>query len=171
MRTDQAGIAYGYERAEIMKKLKSESKDNRKALIVTDKQLEVIKMSCELYGRIQLGQFREFSEIVTQTGFSGYEIRVQPERGDGETDEHYNEKCDKMYDGDMLVQQCIEGVMEGLYRHAYCWDGKPRTNEANVALDIWSFVDGRRDDGFHMGSEPLPKLLELDGDTWKETKK
>ena len=137
----------------------------KKALIVTDKQLDVIKSACELYGRIQLGQFREFSEIVTQTGFSGYGIRVQPKREDDETDEHYNEKCDKVYDGDMLVQQCIEGVMEGLYRHAYRWDEKPRTNEANVALDIWSFVDGRREDSdFHMGSEPLPKLKELNND-------
>lgn len=133
----------------------------KKALIVTDKQLGVIQDACELYGRIQLGQFREFSEIVTQTGFSGYDIRVQPKRGDDETDEHYNEKCDKMYDGDMLVQQCIEGVMEGLYRHAYRWDGKPRTNEANVALDIWAALDGRRDGGFHMGSEPLVQVKEM----------
>ena len=136
----------------------------KKALIVTDKQLGVIQDACELYGRIQLGQFREFSEIVTQTGFSGYGIRVQPKREDDETDEHYNEKCDKMYDGDMLVQQCIEGVMEGLYRHAYRWDGKPRTNEANVALDIWAALDGRRDGGFHMGSEPLVHVKESDGD-------
>lgn len=27
-----------------------------KSLIVTDKQLEVIKEACELYGRIQIGQ-------------------------------------------------------------------------------------------------------------------
>ena len=136
-------------------------KETKKALIVTDKQLQVIKDACELYGRIQLGQFREFSEIVTQTGFSGYGIRVQPKREDDETDEHYNEKCDKVYDGDMLVQQCIEGVMEGLYRHAYRWDGKPRTNEADVALDIWAVLDGRREDGFHMGTEPLVKVKEL----------
>ena len=134
----------------------------KKALIVTDKQLDVIKMSCELYGRIQLGQFREFSEIVTQTGFSGYEIRVQPKRGDDETDEHYNEKCDKMYDGDIVVQECIEGVMEGLYRHAYRWDGKPRTTEANIALDIWAVLDGRREDGFHMAPEPLVQVREVE---------
>ena len=136
----------------------------KKALIVTDKQLSVIRDACELYGRVQLGQFRGFSEILTQTGFSGYEIRVQPKREDGETEEHYNEKCDKVYDGDMLVQECIEGVMEGLYRHAYRWDGKPRTNEADVALDIWAVLDGRREDGFHMGSEPLVQVKESDGD-------
>ena len=146
--------------------------NKKKMLIVTDKQLEVIKSACELYGRIQIGQFRGFSEIVTQTGFYGYEIRVQPERKEDETDEQYKARRDALFDRDALVQDCLEGAIEGIYRHAYRWDGMPRTNEANIALDIWSFVDGRREDStFHMGSEPLPKLLESDGDTWKEMKK
>ena len=131
---------------------------DKKVLMVTDKQLQVIRDACELYGRIQLGQFRMFAEVVTQTGFSGYGIRVQPKQKDGETDEQYNERCDRVYDGDMLIQDCIEGAVEGLYRHAYRWDGKPRTNEADIALDIWAVLDGRREDGFHMGSEPLVKV-------------
>ena len=117
--------------------------------------------ACELYGRIQLGQFRMFSEIVTQTGFSGYEIRVKPKRNDNETDEQYNERCDRLYDGDLLKQDCIEGAVEGIYRHAYGWDSKPRTNEADIALDIWAVLDGRREDGFHMGSEPLVKAEDV----------
>ena len=134
----------------------------KKALIVTDKQLEVIKMSCELYGRIQLGQFREFSEIVTQTGFSGYEIRVQPERKDDETDEEYKERREYLYRRDELTKECLEGAVEGLYRHAYRWDGKPRTTEANIALDIWAVLDGRREDGFHMAPEPLVQVKDME---------
>jgi len=134
----------------------------KKALIVTDKQLGVIQDACELYGRIQLGQFSEFSEIVTQTGFSGNSIRVEPKQGENEDDDDYRERCRLKYDEDMLVQQCIEGAVEGIYRHAYHWDGKPRTTEANIALDIWAVLDGRREDGFHMAPEPLVKVREVD---------
>lgn len=133
----------------------------KKALIVTDAQLKTIKSACELYGRIQLGQFRGFAEIVTQTGFSGNSIRVEPKQGENEDDDDYRERCRLKYDEDMLVQQCIEGAVEGIYRHAYRWDGKPRPNEANVALDIWAMLDGRREDGFHMGSEPLVQIEEI----------
>lgn len=135
--------------------------NDKKALMVTDKQLQVIRDACELYGRIQLGQFRMFAEVVTQTGFSGYGIRVQPKQKDGETDEQYNERCAKVYDEDMLIKDCIEGTVEGLYRHTYRWDGKPRTNEADIALDIWAKLDGRREDtDFGMSSEPLVKVDE-----------
>ena len=135
-----------------------------KSLIVTDKQLEVIKSACELYGRIQLGQFRMFAEIVTQTGFSGYGIRVELERREEENDEQYKARCDEQYEKDSLMQDCFAGAVEGIYRHAYRWDGKPRPNEANVALDIWAVLDGRREDGFHMGTEPLPEVKELNND-------
>ena len=138
--------------------------DSRKALIVTDKQLQVIKSACELYGRIQIGQFRGFAEIVTQTGFDGAGIRVLPERAEDQTVEQYNELCDRRYDGDMLVCRCIEGAITGIYREAYHWEGKPRTNEASIALDLWAVLDGRRkDNDFHMGSEPLVKVQD-----WKE---
>ena len=128
----------------------------QKALIVTDAQLQVIKDACELYGRIQLGQFRMFAEIVTQTGFSGYDIRVDTE----EKDEQYKVL---EYEKDVRTKECIEGALEGIYRQAYMFDGKPRTNESSVALDIWAVLDGRREDGFHMGTEPLVKVKELGG--------
>ncbi len=133
-----------------------------KALIVTDKQLGVIQDACELYGRIQLGQFRGFAEIVTQTGFDGFGIRVRPERKEDETDEQYIARCDALFDRDALVQDCIEGAVEGIYRHAYRWDGKPRTTEANIALDIWAVLDGRREDtNFSMSTEPLVQVKEI----------
>ena len=135
----------------------------KKALIVTDKQLDVIKAACELYGRIQLGQFRGFSEIVTQTGFDGFGIRVQPERKEDETDEEYRERREYLYRRDELVQDCLEGAVEGIYRHAYRWEGMPRTNEANISLDIWAVLDGRRDDtDFHMGSEPPVQVKDVE---------
>lgn len=143
-----------------------------KALIVTDKQLQVIKDSCELYGRIQIGQFEQFAEIVTQTGFEGSLLRVKPDRDKDETDEHYKARCDKLEEDDRLVCSALIGAIHGIYREIYNWNNKPRTNESSVALDLWSFVEGRRDGtDFRMGSEPLPKLFELDGDTWKEMKK
>ena len=136
----------------------------KKALIVTDKQLAVIKAACELYGRIQLGQFRGFSEIVTQTGFDGFGIRVQPERKEDETDEEYRERREYLYRRDELVQNCLEGAVEGIYRHAYRWEGMPRTNEENISLDIWTVLDGRRDDSdFHMGTEPLVQVKDMEG--------
>ena len=138
--------------------------NKKKMLIVTDKQLEVIKFACELYGRIQIGQFTQFAEIVTQTGFSGWTLRVKPERKEDETDEKYIARCDALYDRDALVQDCLEGAVEGIYRHAYRWDGMPRTNEANISLDIWAKLDGRREgESFHMGSEPLVQVKEMEG--------
>lgn len=133
-----------------------------KALIVTDKQLGVIQDACELYGRIQLGQFREFAEIVTQTGFSGHLIRVEPKQVEKEDDDDYRERCRLTYDKDFYIQECIEGAVEGIYRHAYRWDGKPRTTEADIALDIWAVLDGRREDGFHMAPEPLVQVREVE---------
>ena len=134
----------------------------KKALIVTDKQLQVIKDACELYGRIQLGQFRGFAEIVTQTGFDGLGIRVKPERKDDETNEEYKERCEYFYRRDELTKDCLEGAVEGIYRHAYHWEPKPRTTEADIALDIWAVLDGRREDGFHMAPEPLVQVREVE---------
>ncbi len=137
--------------------------DSRKMLIVTEKQLQIIKNACELYGRIQIGQFRGFSEIVTQTGFDGFGIRVQPERKEDETDEEYRERREYLYRRDELVQNCLEGAVEGIYRHAYRWEGMPRTNEANISLDIWAVLDGRRDDtDFHMGTEPPVQVKDVE---------
>jgi hypothetical protein len=61
---------------------------------------------------------------------------------------------------DRLICDCIDGALDGLYRYAYNYEPKPRANEANIALDIWATLDGRRDDGFHFGSEPLIKVEE-----------
>jgi len=143
---------------------KSKETGIKKALIVTDAQIQVIKNACELYGRIQLGQFRGFAEIVTQTGFDGFGIRVEPKRKEDETDEEYKERREYIYRQDELTKDCIEGAVEGLYRHAYRWNGKPRTTEADIALDIWAFLDGRRDDGFHMAQEPLVEVREVTDD-------
>ena len=35
-------------------------------------------------------------------------------------------------------------------------------NEADVALDVWAVLDGRREDGFRMGSEPLVQVRDLE---------
>ena len=137
------------------------TKDSRKALIVTDKQLNVIRDACELYGRIQLGQFRGFAEIVTQTGFNGWGLRVQPNRNKDETDEYFKARCYSEEEHDMEVNACIVGAITGIYREAYHWEGKPRTNEAEIALDVWAVLDGRRkDNDFRMGSEPLVKVVD-----------
>lgn len=132
-----------------------------KTLTVTEKQLQVIKDACELYGRIQIGQFVPFAEIVTQTGFYGWTLRVQPKRKDGESDERYKARCDRMEEEDRLVCKTLVGAINGIYREAYGWDVKPRTNEADVALDIWAKLDGRREDtDFSMSSEPLVRVDE-----------
>lgn len=131
-----------------------------KSLIVTDKQLQVIKDACELYGRIQLGQFERFAEIVTQTGFAGWDLRVQPKRSKDETDLSYKRRCDIAEEIDMHICHCIYGALEGIYRQAYHYESKPRPVQADIALDIWAVLDGRREDGFHMGSEPLVKVEE-----------
>ena len=143
-------------------KTKSESKDNRKLLIVTDKQLQIIKDACELFGRIQIGQFVQFAEIVTQTGFSGWYLRVQPERKEDESDEQYKARCERLEEEDRLVCKALVGAINGIYREIYHWDVKDRTNESSIALDVWAALDGRRDDGFHMGSEPLVQVKDLD---------
>lgn len=129
-----------------------------KTITVTDKQLKVIKDACELYGRIQIGQFVPFAEIVTQTGFYGWQLRVQPDRKADESDERYKARCDETEECDRLVCKTLVGAITGIYREVYNWDVKPRTNETNIALDIWAVLDGRREDGFHMGTEPLVKV-------------
>ncbi len=133
-----------------------------KSLIVTDKQLEVIKDACELYGRIQIGQFGGFAEIVTQTGFSGWELRVQPERKEDESDIYYNARCDNAEEKDRLVCKALVGAINGIYREIYNWNVKPRTNESSIALDVWAVLDGRREDGFHMGTEPLVQVKDIE---------
>jgi len=134
-----------------------------KSLVVTDKQLQVIKEACELYGRIQIGQFTRFAEIVTQTGFSGWYLRVQPERKEDESDECYKARCERLEEEDRLVCKALVGAINGIYREIYNWDVKPRTNEADIALDIWAKLDGRRDDiDFSMSSEPLVQVKDIE---------
>ena len=134
-----------------------------KTLTVTDKQLQVIKDACELYGRIQIGQVNGFAEIVTQTGFYGWQLRVQPDRKEGESDEQYKARCDEIEERDRLVCKTLVGAITGIYREVYNWDVKPRTNEADIALDIWAKLDGRREDtDFSMSSEPLVTVEEKD---------
>lgn len=135
-----------------------------KTLTVTEKQLQVIKDACELYGRIQIGQFVPFAEIVTQTGFYRWQLRVQPERKEDESDERYKARCDETEDRDRLVCKSLIGAITGIYREIYNWDVKPRTNEADIALDIWAVLDGRREDGFHIGTEPLVKVEDKEND-------
>lgn len=137
-------------------------KGTKKVLIVTDKQLAVIKEACELYGRIQIGQFGQFAEIVTQTGFSGWQLRVQPDRKDGETDAQYKARCERLEEEDRLVCSALVGAINGIYRQIYNWNVKSRTNESSIALDIWAALDGRREDGFHMGSEPLIEVKDAE---------
>ena len=132
-----------------------------KTLTVTDKQLRIIRDACELYGRIQIGQFTQFAEIVTQTGFSGWAIRVDPKRKEDESDEQYKARCDEIEERDRLVCKTLVGAVTGIYREVYNWDGKPKTNEADIALDIWAKLDGRREDtDFSMSTEPLVKVEE-----------
>lgn len=136
-----------------------------KSITVTDKQLQVIKDACELYGRIQIGQFTQFAEIVTQTGFCGWTLRVQPDRKEDESDERYKARCDDIEERDKLVCKTLVGAITGIYREVYNWDVKPRTNEADIALDIWAVLDGRREDtDFSMSSEPLVKVEEKEND-------
>lgn len=141
---------------------KANAKGTKKALIVTEKQLDVIREACELYGRIQIGQFNGFAEIVTQTGFSGWQLRVQPDRKDGETDAQYKARCERLEEEDRLVCSALVGAINGIYRQIYNWNVKPRTNESSIALDIWAALDGRREDGFHMGSEPLIEVKDAE---------
>lgn len=136
-----------------------------KTLTVTDKQLDVIRDACELYGRIQIGQFVGFAEIVTQTGFYGWQLRVQPDRKEGESDEQYKARCDEIEERDRLVCKTLVGAITGIYREVYNWDVKPRTNESNIALDIWAVLDGRREDcDFSMSTEPLVKVEEKENE-------
>ena len=61
----------------------------------------------------------------------------------------------------MIVCNCIKSAVEGIYRYVYNYEGKPRTNEADIALDIWAVLDGRRKDGFSFSSEPLVQVKEV----------
>lgn len=134
----------------------------KKALIVSDKQLAVIKAACELYGRIQIGRYERFAEIVMQTGFSGWELRVQPERKEDESDEQYKARCERLEEQDRLVCKALVGAINGIYREIYNWNVKPRTNEADIALDIWAKLDGRREDtDFSWSTEPLVQVKDI----------
>ena len=108
-----------------------------------------------------IGQVNGFAEIVTQTGFYGWQLRVQPDRKEGESDEQYKARCDEIEERDRLVCKTLVGAITGIYREVYNWDVKPRTNEADIALDIWAKLDGRREDtDFSMSSEPLVTVEE-----------
>ena len=74
----------------------------KKALIVTDKQLGVIQDACELYGRVQIGQFGQFAEIVTQTGFYGSSLRVLPKKNKSESADLYKARCDVQEEKDRI---------------------------------------------------------------------
>ena len=121
-----------------------------KKLSVTDKQLAVIRDACELYGRVQIRQFTQLGEIISRTGFSGDNLRY---------DRDYNDE----YKHDQTISGCIEAALRGITQEF--WEQSDRQGEHDkrtdaemIAMDIWAALDGRLDDGFCMGTEPLVKV-------------
>lgn len=104
------------------------SSENKKYSIeVTEKQLQVIKDACELYCRIQLGQFELAANAIVGSGLS---------------------------DGDIAARKCITGALRGIWQE-YRYGFQERRNEEMVAGDIWAVLDGRRGNSdFCLGSEP-----------------
>lgn len=130
-----------------------------KKLSVTDKQLAVIRDACQLYGRVQIGQFGQLGEIISRTGFSGVNLRHSHE---------YSEE----YKHDQTISGCIEAALRGItqefWRQSDCQgEHDKRTDAEMIAMDIWAALDGRRDDGFCMGTEPLVKVEDDDSQSDK----
>ena len=128
-----------------------------KKLSVTDKQLAVIRDACELYGRVQIGQFGQLGEIICRVGFSGDKLR-------------HTRYHDAEYTYDQTISGCIEAALRGITQDF--WRGSDRQSEHNkrtdaemIAMDIWAALDGRRGDGFCMGTEPLVKVEDDDSQT------
>lgn len=101
--------------------------NNKYNLEVTEKQLQVIKDACELYCRIQIGQFDKAADVIVGNGFG-------------------NE--------DIAARKCVRGALRGIWQE-YQFGYKERRNEEMIAGDIWAVLDGRRKDtDFCLGSEP-----------------
>lgn len=103
------------------------SENERYSIEVTEKQLQVIKDACELYCRIQLGQFELAANAIVGGGLS---------------------------DEDIAARKCVTGALRGIWQE-YGGGFQERRNEEMVAGDIWAVLDGRRDGSkICLGSEP-----------------
>lgn len=104
------------------------------SLEVTETQLRVIRDACEVFGRVQIGQFDDFAQLVCRSGLKTEGGKLNP-------------------DAEIRAKD-IENFLSGVWRQAG-YDRRERSMDEMIALDIWAVLDGRRkEDSFCMGSEP-----------------
>lgn len=109
----------------------------------TEYQAMVIKDACEMYGRCQIGQFHQLAELIMGAGMS-------------EPEEYHDFYATNRAEWRKLFDEAkkIQNILETFWRVDQM-PHKPRRNREMVALDMWSVLDHRRDDGpCVMGSEP-----------------
>lgn len=131
---------------------------DRITIACTRKQAMVIRDACELYGRIQINQYEQLAEILCRCGWAGSHLQHISARKENETEEEYKEREKSIDSDNMLKAKMLAGMIKGFMDSAYDWMDKDHNltpNEAQVALDVWAVLDGRREhDDFVMGSEP-----------------
>lgn len=109
---------------------------------VTEKQLDVIRDACELYGRVQIGQFLDLAEIICRAGF----------RNMGSTVDDKALECAKE------IQTFLDNIWTSAgYKY------RERAESELIALDIWAVLDKRREGSdFCMGTEPNIKVVKVE---------
>ena len=114
----------------------------------TDKQLQIIKAACEIYGRVQIHQFIDLADLIAEAEYPYLE-----------DDKVESDAFRKHIEFRNDLQDALN-KFDWAYGNRY---GKYPDN-AQIALDVWAVLDGRREGSdFAMGSEPLIKV-EADND-------
>lgn len=109
--------------------------EKKYSIEVTEKQMQVIKDACELYCRIQIGQFDLAADAIVG-GRCGEE--------------------------DVAARKCVMGALRGIWQE-YRGIQYERRNEEMIAGDIWAVLDGRRSGSdFCLGSEPPVVVKKID---------
>lgn len=102
----------------------------------TEKQAQIIRDACELYGRVQIGQFNDLATLLA----------FDP---DSRSDD-FRVCC--------MNRDMISQMLDGAYRTMYTL-GRKTPDNADIALDLWAKLDNRRrKDNFVIGSEPMIKV-------------
>lgn len=133
-------------------KKKDDAKEKQTITIhCTPYQAKVIRDTCGIYGRMQIGQYEALTKTILGARF------YEPEESQDlyQTD---RKLWERLQTGAEFLESLITTTVDTFGTSQF-----KRRNRELVAMDIWAKLDKRReDDDFTMGSEPMIRVEEKD---------